>query len=241
MSVATCPAVSEDVLANAGTFITFQTHYDTAQIQELIGLKEDQKKILGALQEGDCIIRVASNPHPFKLKIPLLRTTTNDRLSSKTGLSFNGLLLKPKSNHIIFVGYFHNVQGPQLFPFSALLLKKEDADRILAYMGQNSGLLDIKFDSDEYILDIFEIPSKWGRGKIELMLIGIKLDPKSCNGKKLNDFRSKLTSFVEICQNKENFYRVCYLQRSNDENYAQYASEIQEEFSGWRIQLRNCK
>ena len=232
VSIATRPAVSEDVLANAGTFLTFQTHYDTAQIQELTGLKDEQMKILGALQEGDCIIRVASIPHPFKLKIPLFKSTSEKlvKVEETPLLEATNVdtLAKPRK---LFIAYFHNIRGPQFLPFSNNILEKQESQRILTYMEQNNGLIDIQFDANQYLLSVFEVPSKWARGKVELMMIGIKLELNQKDENKINEIKSKISEFIVKGQNDDNFFKTCYIERIQEDEYSAYCDEIKAEYS----------
>lgn len=232
VSIATRPAVSEDVLANAGVFITFQSHYDTSQIQELLGLNNDQIKLIGTLQEGECIIRVATLPRPFLLKIPLLRKKHNIHLtlrphhSSVIYSSNNGTILKKEPNKI-FVSYFHNIRGPQLLSFSRSILNELESQRILANMEKTEGSCEFTFDEGRYFLNVFEIPSKWGRGNVELVMIGVKLKPRE---EIAEDFKKKIAKFVENTKNNPDLFKVCYYDRQNEELYSVYSEAIKKEY-----------
>jgi hypothetical protein len=231
ISIATRPAVSEDVLANAGVFITFQSHYDTEQIQELTGLKDDQMKILGALQEGDCVIRVASIPQPFKLKIPFLGNVSENSPVDNVPLNKTENIKENVKSSRFFIAYFHNVRGPQFFEFSDGILEEKEGQRILAYLEQNSGLVEIQFENNRYILNVFEIPSKWARGNVELMMIGIKLGLFESDPLKTNKIKSKMEEFIFKFQTKEDLFKACYMSRVQEDQFANDVEIIKLKYS----------
>ena len=233
VSIATRPAVSEDVLANAGVFVTFQSHYDTSQIQELLGLTNDQLKLIGTLQEGECITRVASIPRPILLKIPLIKK--KHKIHYGNHISHTPLMgpLKEKitSNKKltrVFVGYFHNIRGPQLFSFSNSILSLFDTQRILANIERGNGLYEYLVNENRYILYIFEIFSRWGRGNVELIMIGVKLKSQEKN---LVDIKQKITEFVENQKQNSELFKICYIDRLSDEPYKNYSQEITQEYN----------
>ncbi len=234
VSIATRPAVSEDVLANAGVFISFQSHYDTSQIQELLGLNNDQIKLIGTLQEGECIARVATIPRPFLLKIPLLKK--NHKIHNIIHLSPQ-LTIKDSSNNRInskdapkkiFVSYFHNVRGPQLLSFSNSVLNELDTQRILANLERGEGSCEFSFSEGRYLLNIFEVGSRWGRGNVELFMIGIKLKPQA---EISENFKKKIAQFVEEAKTNQELYKICYFDRLLEEQYKAHSEEIKQEYT----------
>ena len=80
ISLATRPAVSPEILANCGIFITFQNHIQKLNLQGLLNFDEKKEKYLSMLDTGNCIIRVNSIGVPFALRIPLMeRSWLTDR------------------------------------------------------------------------------------------------------------------------------------------------------------------
>ncbi len=73
ISLATRPAVSPEILANCGIFITFQNHIQKLNLQGLLNFDEKKEKYLSMLDTGNCIIRVNSIGVPFALRIPLMK------------------------------------------------------------------------------------------------------------------------------------------------------------------------
>ncbi len=232
VSIATRPAVSENVLANAGVFITFQSHYDTNQIQELSGLKNDQVKLIGTLQEGECIIRVASIPRPFSVKIPLLKKKYNfpflHRPHIPSIIPRNEVAQPKKQLKKFFLSYFHTIRGPYLFDFSKGILDESDSQRILANLDKGEGLCEFIYNETRYILNVFEVSSKWGRGNVELLMIGVKLNPQE---ELSADFKNKITQFVERVRTNPDFYKICYIDRVNEERFKANSEEIKKEYT----------
>jgi len=236
VSIATRPAVSENVLANAGVFVTFQSHYDTSQIQELLGLKNDQVKMIGAIQEGECIMRVASIPLPFSLKIPLLQKKNHTLEPKKqsysqieTYSSKNKLLPKSEIKKI-FICYFNNIRGPLLLPFSSPVLGEQESQRILGNLEKSEGFFEIKFGENRYLLNIFEVPSDWGRGNVELFMIGVKTIPEDEITEFSEDLKQTISEFISNMKRDPNFYKVCYYERMNEDMYSPHSGEINQEY-----------
>ncbi len=232
ISIATRPAVSEDVLANAGVFLTFQSHYDTSQIQELLGLKNDQVKLIGTLQEGECLIRVASVPRPFSLKIPLLKKKhhilkTIQQQHTQIISSANSRVPVRKDLKRTLVCYFHNIRGPQVLSFSKLIPEESHTQRILGNLEKGEGFCELSFNEWNYLLYVFEVVSKWGRGNVELFMIGIKIKPQE---KRSEDFKTQISKFVEKVKQNLNLFKICYYDRLNEEFYQDYSEEIRKEY-----------
>lgn len=72
IALATRPAISPEILANTGIFISFQNHMQKDYLQDLLNFDDKQRKYLSMLPVGDCIIRVNSIGKPFGMKIPYI-------------------------------------------------------------------------------------------------------------------------------------------------------------------------
>ncbi|MFW9771077.1 MAG: ATP-binding protein [Candidatus Thorarchaeota archaeon] len=73
ISLATRPNISNEILANCGVFISFQSHLQKDLMQELLNLEETEKNFISALDEGICIVRINSVKEPFLLWVPLIK------------------------------------------------------------------------------------------------------------------------------------------------------------------------
>lgn len=73
ISLATRPNISNEILANCGVFIAFQSHLQKDLMQELLNLEEEEKNFISALDEGKCIIRINSIKDPFLLWVPFIK------------------------------------------------------------------------------------------------------------------------------------------------------------------------
>jgi hypothetical protein len=74
VTINTRPTISEDVMANAGIIISFQLNYDQNLVGKLLGLKESKYHYLTHLDIGECLIKTNSNPTPFMVKVPLVKS-----------------------------------------------------------------------------------------------------------------------------------------------------------------------
>ncbi|MFX1412609.1 MAG: ATP-binding protein [Promethearchaeota archaeon] len=73
ISLATRPNISNEILANCGVFISFQSHLQKDLMQELLNLEDTEKNFISALDEGICIVRINSVKEPFLLWVPLIK------------------------------------------------------------------------------------------------------------------------------------------------------------------------
>jgi hypothetical protein len=73
ITLATRPALSEEILANCGVLISFKEHMQKELLRQLLNLENDQEKYLSELELGQCIIRVNSIEHPFSLTVPYMK------------------------------------------------------------------------------------------------------------------------------------------------------------------------
>ncbi|MFX1234710.1 MAG: ATP-binding protein [Promethearchaeota archaeon] len=73
ISLATRPNISNEILANCGVFISFQSHLQKDLMQELLNLEETEKNFISALDEGICIVRINSVKEPFLLWVLLIK------------------------------------------------------------------------------------------------------------------------------------------------------------------------
>ncbi len=72
ISLATRPAISPEILANCGIFVSFQNHMQKDYLQDLLNFDMDSRKFLSMLDVGKCMIRVNSIGRPFILETPLI-------------------------------------------------------------------------------------------------------------------------------------------------------------------------
>lgn len=91
MAIATRPDISENILANSGVVIGFETHFKKKDFAELLNLPEEKYMYLSLLGKGQCIIRTPSIKNPFLLQVPWVKETHSSRKSSN---------VKKKENHI---------------------------------------------------------------------------------------------------------------------------------------------
>ncbi|MFX1589200.1 MAG: ATP-binding protein, partial [Promethearchaeota archaeon] len=73
ITLATRPALSEEILANCGVLISFKEHMQKKLLGQLLNLEDYQEKYLSELELGQCIIRVNSIERPFSLMVPYMR------------------------------------------------------------------------------------------------------------------------------------------------------------------------
>lgn len=73
ITLATRPALSEEILANCGVLISFKEHMQKALLGQLLNLEDYQERYLSELELGQCIIRVNSIEHPFSLVVPYMK------------------------------------------------------------------------------------------------------------------------------------------------------------------------
>ncbi len=73
ITLATRPALSEEILANCGVLISFKEHMQKDLLRQLLNLDNDQERYLSELKVGQCIIRVNSIDRPFSLIVPLIK------------------------------------------------------------------------------------------------------------------------------------------------------------------------
>ncbi|MFW9989760.1 MAG: ATP-binding protein [Candidatus Odinarchaeota archaeon] len=79
ITLATRPALSEEILANCGVLISFKEHMQKNLLGQLLNLEESQERYLSELGLGQCIIRVNSIEQPFSLIVPhMKREELND-------------------------------------------------------------------------------------------------------------------------------------------------------------------
>ncbi|MCP6719590.1 MAG: DUF87 domain-containing protein [Patescibacteria group bacterium] len=81
ISLATRPAISPEILANCGIFVSFQNHMQKDYLQDLLNFDDRSRKFLGMLAVGKCMIRVNSIGTPFLMETPLIE---REWLSMKT-------------------------------------------------------------------------------------------------------------------------------------------------------------
>ena len=72
ISLATRPAISPEILANCGIFVSFQNHMQKDYLQDLLNFDNESRKFLSMLDVGKCMIRVNSIGRPFLLDTPLI-------------------------------------------------------------------------------------------------------------------------------------------------------------------------
>lgn len=72
ISIATHPAISEEILANCGALIVFKTHMQREFLCELLNLDKDKQDYMSILEEGQCIARINSIKRPFLLSVPYI-------------------------------------------------------------------------------------------------------------------------------------------------------------------------
>ncbi|MFX0032378.1 MAG: ATP-binding protein [Candidatus Hodarchaeota archaeon] len=73
ISLATRPNISNEILANCGVLISFQSHLQKDLMLELLNLDEDKKNFLSVLDEGNCLVRINSIKDPFLLWVPFIK------------------------------------------------------------------------------------------------------------------------------------------------------------------------
>ncbi len=91
VSIATRPNVSEEILANCGVLISFQTHIQKTFMGELLNLDEEKTEYLSMLKKGQSIMRVNSIEKPFVLKTPLIerKWLTNEEILENNQKTLN--------------------------------------------------------------------------------------------------------------------------------------------------------
>ncbi len=72
ISLATRPAISPEILANCGIFVSFQNHMQKDYLQDLLNFDLESRKFLSMLDVGKCMIRVNSIGRPFLMETPLI-------------------------------------------------------------------------------------------------------------------------------------------------------------------------
>ncbi|MFX1592750.1 MAG: hypothetical protein ACFFCL_08655, partial [Promethearchaeota archaeon] len=73
ITLATRPALSEEILANCGVLISFKEHMQKELLRQLLNLEYEQERYLSELDLGQCIIRVNSIERPFSLVVPYMK------------------------------------------------------------------------------------------------------------------------------------------------------------------------
>lgn len=73
ITLATRPALSDEILANCGVLISFKEHMQKELLRQLLNLEKDQERYLSELELGQCIVRVNSIERPFSLIIPYMK------------------------------------------------------------------------------------------------------------------------------------------------------------------------
>ena len=104
MAIATRPDISENILANSGLVIGFETHFKKKNFAELLNLPEEKYMYLSLLKKGQCIIRTPSIKNPFLLQVPWVKETHISRKSSKVKKkekNIDMILLKDKRQNKI--------------------------------------------------------------------------------------------------------------------------------------------
>ncbi|GAB4327497.1 MAG: hypothetical protein Kow0069_34370 [Promethearchaeota archaeon] len=69
VTLATRPAISENVIANAGAVFCFQVTLDEPLMSRLVGLKEEHSHVLKELPPRNCVVKLVRYPFPFLLKV----------------------------------------------------------------------------------------------------------------------------------------------------------------------------
>jgi hypothetical protein len=73
ITLATRPALSEEILANCGVLISFKEHMQKDVLRQLLNLENEQERYLSELELGQCIVRVNSIERPFSLVVPFMK------------------------------------------------------------------------------------------------------------------------------------------------------------------------
>jgi len=73
ITIATRPDISENILANSGVVIGFETHFKKKKFAQLLNLPEEKYMYLSLLEQGQCIIRTPSVKMPFLLQVPWIK------------------------------------------------------------------------------------------------------------------------------------------------------------------------
>jgi len=73
ITLATRPALSEEILANCGVLISFKEHMQKDLLRQLLNLDNEQERYLSELELGQCIVRVNSIERPFSLIVPYMK------------------------------------------------------------------------------------------------------------------------------------------------------------------------
>ncbi|MHA2182373.1 MAG: ATP-binding protein [Promethearchaeota archaeon] len=120
ITLATRPALSEEILANCGVLISFKEHMQKELLRQLLNLENEQERYLSELELGQCIIRVNSIEQPFSLIVPYTkRAELNEdevsennmkifeRITSqlKIGTSFQEETDKKLTDYCIYCGH----------------------------------------------------------------------------------------------------------------------------------------
>ena len=112
ITLATRPALSEEILANCGVLISFKEHMQKELLGQLLNLENNQERYLSELELGQCIIRVNSIERPFSLIVPYMKhgelddnkiAENNMRILEKINpLKINGGETHKKENNVEF-------------------------------------------------------------------------------------------------------------------------------------------
>jgi len=95
ISLATRPAVSAEILANCGIFISFRENMQRDLLEDLLNLKNYEGDVLSLLDVGTCLIRTSSTGKPFYIKSELVKREwldfeeiekNNSRILEKIGI-----------------------------------------------------------------------------------------------------------------------------------------------------------
>ena len=118
ISLATRPAISPEILANCGIFVSFQNHMQKDYLQDLLNFDDKSRKFLSMLDVGKCMIRVNSIGRPFLMEIPLIErewlsmktiTENNKRVIEEINRNNQGYIqsdtLFTVDNSIVFCSY----------------------------------------------------------------------------------------------------------------------------------------
>lgn len=103
ITIATRPALSEEILANCGVLISFKEHMQKNLLGQLLNLEESKERYLSELELGQCIIRVNSIKQPFSLIVPYMKREQleDDIIIENNKKILEGLNLEEKEQTIV--------------------------------------------------------------------------------------------------------------------------------------------
>ncbi len=102
ITIATRPDISENILANSGVVIGFETHFKKKKFAELLNLPEEKYMYLSLLEKGQCIIRTPSIKIPFLLKIPWIKDSNKFKKKKPVTPKLRRINKKIKMEHLNF-------------------------------------------------------------------------------------------------------------------------------------------